>query len=123
MLNNAEAPYSRQLSEIAERAIAEWSIVGSISERDLADRRVQYIAAYVLIRVGNTVAQHSRQLERIYPDYRWTFWVDLRNNLAHELRDVDVGRVWRALSQWLPELLAAINGELPDAPSRRGALP
>lgn len=123
MLNNAGAPYARQLSEIAERASAEWAILGSIAERDLTDRRVQYIAAYVLIRIGNTVAQHSRQLEQIYPGYRWVLWVELRNNLAHELRDVDVGRVWQAVSQWLPELLAAINGEPPDAPGRRGALP
>lgn len=119
MLSNAVEPHAGWLSEIAQRAVSEWAILGRPEETDLSDDRVLYAAAYALIRVGNTVAQHSRRLERIYPDYRWLIWVDLRNELAHELEEVNVARVWQALSQWLPELLAAINGETPEAPGRR----
>ena len=122
MLNNAAEPHARQLNEIVERAETERAILGGIAESDLADKRIQYIAAYVLIRIGNTVAQHSRRLERAYPDYRWVFWVDLRNNLAHELRNVDVRRVWGAVARELPDLIEAITGERPLPPARRATL-
>lgn len=122
MLSDAVEPHAVWLSEIAQRAASEWAILGSPEERDLSNDRVLYAAAYALIRVGNTVAQHSRQLERIYPDYRWLIWVDLRNELAHELEEVNIARVWQGVSQWLPELLAVINGEPPEAPARRGML-
>lgn len=120
MLNNAVAPHFGQLSEIAHRAAVEWAILGNLEESDLDDTRILYAAAYTLIRIGNTVAQHSRQLEQAYPEYRWVLWVNLRNQLAHELGAVNAAGIWRALSQWLPELLAAINGEPPEAPARRG---
>lgn len=122
MLSDAVEPYAGWLSEIARRATAEWAILGTLEEADLADSRILYAAAYTLIRIGNTVAQHSRRLERAYPEYRWVLWVNLRNELAHELGAVNAASIWRALSQWLPELLAAINGEPPAAPARR-ALP
>lgn len=122
MLSNAVAPHAGWLSEIAQRAVSEWAILGSPEETDLGNDRALYAAAYVLIRIGNTVAQHSRQLERSHPGYRWLIWVDLRNEQAHELEEVNVARVWQAVSQWLPELLEAINGEPPVAPARR-ALP
>ena len=115
MLNNAVAPHAGWLSEIAQRAVSEWAILGRPEESDLSNDRMLYAAAYALIRIGNTVAQHSRQLERIYPAYQWVIWVDLRNELPHELEEVNVARVWQAVSQWLPELLAAINGETPGA--------
>ena len=119
MLNNAAEPHARQLNEIVERAETEREILGGIAESDLEDKRIQYIAAYVLIRIGNTVAQHSRRLERTDPDYKWVFWVDLRNNLAHELRNVDVRRVWGAVARELPDLLESITGERPLPPARR----
>ncbi len=110
MLNNAAEPHAGQLSAIVERAAAELTVLGSLEESDLADTRVLYIATYALIRIGNTIAKHSRQLELAYPEYRWVFWVDLRNELAHE-EVINVARVWHTLSQGLPNLIQSITGQ------------
>ncbi len=122
MLNNAVEPHAEALDEIALRAASEWEILGSPEESDFADARILYVASYALIRIGNTVAKHSRRLERAYPGYGWVVWVDLRNELAHELRVINRPKVWQAVSEWLPELLEAITGEQPVPPARRGTI-
>ena len=119
MLNSAVEPHSGQLNDILQRAIAERAILGNVAAADLAvSRRELYVAAYALIRIGNTVAQHSRQLELVYPGYSWVFWVDLRNELAHQLGDIDATEVWQAVSQRLPDLIEEITGERPPSPGR-----
>ena len=122
MLTNAVEPHAEPLDEIALRAASEWEILGSPEESDFTDDRILYVASYALIRIGNTIAQHSRRLERVYPGYGWVVWVDLRNELAHELGDIDQAKVWQAVSEWLPELLEAITGEQPAPPARRGTI-
>ena len=112
MLSEADAPFDGFLQYILEQAEREWSIVRGFSFRELRnDQRLAYAAAYALIRVGNAVARHSRQLESAYPSYRWVFWVDLRNNLAHQLGVLRVDFIWDAISDSLPELIRTIAGE------------
>ena len=103
------------MHEIAGRATFERDVLGDIEETDLFETRTLYAAVYALIRIGNTVAQYSRLLEQGYPVYQWVYWVNLRNELAHELGNVDVRRVWQAIAVSIPELVGAITGE-PTAP-------
>ena len=115
MLNDAPGPSEARLREIVGRATFERNVLGDINEIDLLETRTLYAAAYALIRVGNTVTQYSRALEQDYPEYQWVYWVNLRNELAHELGNVDVRRVWQAIVVSIPELIRTISGE-PSAP-------
>ncbi len=102
MLNDALGPSEARLREIVGRATFERNVLGDINEIDLLETRTLYAAAYALIRVGNTVTQYSRVLEQDYPEYQWVYWVNLRNELAHELGNVDVRRVWQAIVVSIP---------------------
>ena len=117
MLHNAGEPQASWLRTIADHAAEEWSLVRGLTEASLRqDTLVLYAASYALIRVGNVVAEHSRDLEIIYPNYNWVEWVRLRNNLAHQPNasdPLDVEDVWTGVSQALPELLRAITGQTP----------
>ncbi len=113
MLNNAAEPHAGQLADILGQAITEWAILGNPDELDFTDVRVLYTAAYALIRVGNAVAEHSRQLELVYPAYPWVFWVDLRNELAHEL-EISAEKIARTVSRGLPDFIQAIIGQPPS---------
>ena len=113
MLSDASGPAEARLNDIAGRATFERNVIGDLDETDLFETRTLYAAAYALIRIGNTVAQHSRGLEQDYPVYQWVHWVNLRNELAHELDNVDVRRVWQAVSVSIPELVGAITGQPP----------
>ena len=115
MLNNAAAPFAGYLQFILERATGERAIINDISREEvILDTRTLYVVTYALIRVGNAVARYSRQLEREYPEYRWVFWVDLRNEFAHELGNVNAEKAWQAVSLSLPELIQVITGEPPS---------
>ena len=111
MLSDARGPAEDRLNEIVQRATFERDVLGDLNETDLLETRTLYAAAYALIRIGNTVAQYSRALEQDYPVYQWVYWVNLRNELAHELGNVDVRRVWQAIVVSIPELVGAITGE------------
>ena len=116
MLSDAVAPFDGFLASVLGQAQAEWSVVQDISYQELQDdQRMAYAAAYALVRVGNAIARYSRRLEIAYPDYSWVSWVDLRNNLAHQLSVLQVDFVWEAISARLPELIRTITGE-PTAP-------
>ena len=110
MLNDAAGPHASRLADILGRAITEWAILGNPDELDFTDARVLYTAAYALIRVGNAVAEHSRQLELVYPAYPWVFWVDLRNELANET-EINAGNIARTVTRGLPDLIYAITGQ------------
>ena len=110
MLSNASGQHAAQLGEIVARAMFERNVLGDVAEFELTEPRTLYAAAYALIRIGNTVAQHSRTLEQAYPDYHWVYWVNLRNELAHELGNVNIQRVWQAVAVSIPELVSAIAG-------------
>lgn len=117
MLSNAGESHASWLRAIASQSAEEWPLVRGLTETSLRQNTLTlYAASYALIRVGNMVADHSRDLEIIYPDYAWVYWVDLRNRLAHQpnpTTPLDAGEVWVAISQSLPELIQVITGEPP----------
>lgn len=117
MLHNAGEPHSSWLHDIANQAITEWTLIRSLNEASLRqDTLALYAASYALIRIGNVVSARSRDLEIIYPNYGWVYWVNFRNSLAHQpnpLDRPDAGDVWIAVSQSLPELVRVITGQPP----------
>ncbi len=113
MLNDPGSTHRTRLNEIAIRAILERNVLGDLSESDLSETRNLYATAYALIRIGNAVAKYSRSLEQAYAEFPWVYWVNLRNELAHELGNVNVQRVWLATTVSIPELIRAITGEPP----------
>lgn len=117
MLNSAGEPQASWLRSIADQATAEWMLMRGVDE-DALHRNVLalYAASYALIRVGNVVAEHSRDLEIIYPNCDWVDWVILRNSLAHQpdpAAPLNPREVWVAVSRSLPELVSAITGQPP----------
>ena len=117
MLNNAGEPHAHWLRSVTNQAVAEWSLVRSVDEITLrGDALAMYAVSYALIRVGNVVAEHSRALEQVYQNYDWVYWVNLRNNLAHQPNEddpVNLDEVWQAVTEWLPDLVQAVTGQLP----------
>lgn len=116
MLNNAIPAYAQRLRSILQQATLEQRTadnLGGVPWRE--DTAAYYVACYALIRVGNVVALHSRRLEQVYPNYPWSYWVDLRNQLAHShlTNEVNPGDVYLAIESSLPGLIQAITGRRP----------
>ena len=61
MLNNSGEPQASWLRAIAYQAVEEWSLVRGFTQASLRqDTLTLYAVDYALIRIGNVVAEHSR---------------------------------------------------------------
>ena len=67
----------------------------------------------LLITIGEAVRGLSGGFRDRYPDIPWTSIVDHRNVLVHNYAGIDHERVWKILTVDIPELLKAIERELP----------
>ena len=114
MLNNANSDDANQLLTILQQARHELSIIDNLDAMAWRENATMFhVVCYSLIRVGNVVALYSRQLERVYPDYPWVYWVALRNQLAHShlANEFNPGDVYMAIESSLPGLIQAVTGQ------------
>lgn len=73
MLNDASSIHAPRLQFILEQARNEQRVTSRLRTSWREDSAAFYTACYALIRVGNAIALHSRQLEQMYPNYPWVY--------------------------------------------------
>ena len=90
-------------------------VLSELDPRTLpTERRMQYSAAYGLIRIGNAIERHCSRLEQVSPDYPWAWWVDLRDKLATQSERISADDIARAVTEDAPQLVRHVTGAEPN---------
>ena len=82
--------------------LAEFADVGL--EAFVADTRTQWAVEMGLIRIGEAVNRLPIEVREAYADQPWRQIVAMRNFAAHQYDDLDPRRVWRTLTESVPEM-------------------
>ena len=94
--------------DAADRAIKLCDVLARIAEggfEDFAeDVRSQWAVEMGLIRIGEAVNRCPPEVREAYPDQPWRQIVAMRNFAAHQYDDLDPRRVWRTLTESVPEM-------------------
>lgn len=64
--------------------------------------------------VGEAAVHISPQYRDLHPEVAWKYFIEFRNILAHEYGDMLLNRSWIAVTERVPELLAALLPLLPE---------
>ena len=78
-------------------------------ERDL---NLRESVVFNLIVIGEAVSKVSPETAA-HPEIAWAEISDMRNRLVHGYFDIDVGKVWKAATEHIPELIPALERILP----------
>ena len=115
MLNTVTEAQQAALDSVVNTVEETLFVLSELDPRTLpTERRMQYSAAYGLIRIGNAIEQRRSQLEQVFPDYAWSWWVDLRDKLATQPEQVSADDVARAVTEDAPQLVHHITGAGPN---------
>ncbi|MDF1704355.1 MAG: DUF86 domain-containing protein [Aeromicrobium sp.] len=100
-------PHRRALDAAARVVVvcdvlAEFADVGL--EAFVADTRTQWAVEMGLIRIGEAVNRLPIEVREAYADQPWRQIVAMRNFAAHQYDDLDPRRVWRTLTESVPEM-------------------
>lgn len=75
----------------------------------LEDEMLQVWAVHHLQVIGEAANRLTPELRERHPEVPWRAIIAMRNVLVHEYADVDIGEIWRALTEDLPPLRSAIT--------------
>ncbi len=115
MLNIATEAQQAALDSVVDTVEETLFVLRELDPRTLpTERRMQYSAAYGLIRIGNAIEQRCSQLEQDFPDYAWAWWVDLRDRLATQPEQISADDIARAVTEDAPQLVRHITGAGPN---------
>ena len=115
MLNIATEAQQAALDSVVDAVEETLFVLSELDPRTLpTERRMQYSAAYGLIRIGNAIEQQCSQLEQVFPDYAWARWVDLRDKLATQSERISPDDIARAVTEDAPQLVRHITGAEPN---------
>lgn len=94
--------------DAAARAIQVCDVLARIAasgfEEFAEDTRSQWAVEMGLIRIGESVNRLPIEVREAYPDQPWRQIVAMRNFAAHQYDDLDPRRVWRTLTESVPEM-------------------
>lgn len=62
----------------------------------------------IVIDIATAASRLSEGFRREHPEIPWSSVVGMRNRLAHDYERVDVGIVWRTLSEAIPDLASRL---------------
>ncbi len=115
MLNIATEAQQAALDSVVDTVEETLFVLRELDPRTLpTERRMQYSAAYGLIRIGNAIEQRCSQLEQDFPDYAWAWWVDLRDKLATQPEQISADDIAHAVTEDAPQLVRHITGAGPN---------
>lgn len=96
----------------AGHAVREFS-EGFSKEQFLQDRKTHYaVIAHIEI-IGEATKRLSSKFRALHPSIPWKMIAGMRDVLIHMYDDVDLGEVWKAATESIPELVAYLEPLLP----------
>jgi uncharacterized protein with HEPN domain len=111
-------PDAAYLWDIVEAAEA---IQGYIAGLDLVryaqDRQVRSAVERELEIIGEAARRLSVEFRSQHPEVPWTSIVAQRNALAHEYQRIEHARIWKVITESLPQLEQGLRPLLPPPPS------
>lgn len=101
------------------RAIQMCDVVAELVEMDpeafVDDVRTQWAVEMGLIRIGETINRIPADILDRFPGQPWRRIVGMRNFAAHQYDDLNPHRVWRTVTQDVPQLRSYLaDVVLPD---------
>lgn len=87
-------------------------MAGADRARLEADEDLQLILTILLQRIGEAARNVSRPGRDDLPDVRWTDIIGMRHRLTHDYRHVNLGYLWRAATEAVPELITQLEDAL-----------
>ncbi|WP_030008077.1 DUF86 domain-containing protein [Picosynechococcus sp. NKBG042902] len=64
---------------------------------------------YNFVIIGEASANIPEEIKRQYPEIPWRIMADMRNVMAHEYFQVNLGVVWQTLQRSLPPVIAQLE--------------
>lgn len=84
----------------------------------LKDRKLQLAVERAVEIIGEAARHVSEGYRQKHPEIPWRGIIALRNVLAHEYGEIQQERMWRVVSQRIPDLITLIEQlDLPSPPS------
>ena len=101
--------------DAAEKVLS-WIGGKSRAEFD-ADEVLRSAVAYQLQIIGEAASHLSDEFRLAHPEIPWSGIIGQRHRLAHDYRIIDHERLWRVVSEHIPELLANLDPLIPPPPA------
>lgn len=89
--------------------------VGTAADEFEQNEMLQVWVVHHLEIIGEVARGLSEEFRLSHPGYDWSRPIGLRNVLAHQYFEVDLGAVWPVVEKDLPELKLAIDAALGEA--------
>jgi uncharacterized protein with HEPN domain len=102
-----EAGYLWDMTDAARTALD--ITAGYTRPRYLSDRTVQLAVERLIEIIGEAARRISRESQDAHPEIPWRRIIAQRHVLAHEYGEIKQERMWRLVTEDLPELLAALG--------------
>ena len=112
-MSNRDAAHLAPILELA--GLIEERLDDMSCETFLADRHEIDLAAYRLAMIGETANKLSAALKPHHPQIEWAAIYGMRNIIAHDYGRVDGRRLWGAVAESLPLLVAVCRAEKDQA--------
>jgi len=91
-------------------------VAGYDVHRYLSDRTVRFAIERLVEIVGEAARRLSEAFRTAHPEIPWRRIIGQRHVLAHDYGEIDHDRIWELVTDFLPELLAALEPLLPPTP-------
>jgi uncharacterized protein with HEPN domain len=101
----------------AARTVRDFSTDADL-QHYLKDRKLQLAVERAVEIIGEAARRVSEDYQGKHPEIPWRSIIALRNVLAHEYGEIQQERMWRVVSQRIPELITLLERlDLPSSPS------
>jgi uncharacterized protein with HEPN domain len=97
---------------IAARKIRRYMLGISRGEFEANDMLQDAIMRQVQI-IGEAAGHISPVMREEHPELPWNEMIGMRHRLVHDYNKIDMGRVWEAARESVPELIAALEPLVP----------
>lgn len=112
MLPERDRVFIAQMVEAAEAALE--FIEGRSKEGVASDRLVGFAVVRAIQLVGQAARGVSVDVQAAHPEIPWRQMIGMRNVVVHDYADVDLGLVWKTVSEDLPGLIRRLNAILEE---------
>ncbi|HEX6087835.1 MAG TPA: HepT-like ribonuclease domain-containing protein [Thermoanaerobaculia bacterium] len=115
MSKRSEILYLGDMLDYARRARTK--IAGVTREQFEANEDLQIIVGHLIQIVGEAASRVSAATSATHPEIAWDRIAGMRHKIVHDYFEIDVGIVWDAATNDLPELIASLERFVPSEPA------